>query len=140
METRNMNKKYNRRLIICIDLDKTLISYEKGKGTSHGNFGEPFPGSREFLEELHTFGDIIIHSCRLSPSVVAPGTAPWLLRNEVKDYLNKSGFVYDDIWCENGKPNGDIFIDDKGFRVPENPTPENYEETLKNVKEIFGIE
>jgi len=131
-------RKYDRRLVICVDLDKTLLSYDKWNG--RGSWGKPLPGAREFLEELHKSGDIIIHTCRTSPSVVAPGIASWLLRNEVKDYLNKSGFVYDDIWCEPGKPNGDIFIDDKGLRIKENPSPEDYKNTLVQVKEIFGIE
>lgn len=135
-----MTRKYNRRLVICIDLDKTLLSYEKGKNTPRGSFGEPLPGAREFLAELHKFGDIVIHTCRTSPSVVATGVASWLLRNEVKDYLNKNGFIYDDIWCQEGKPNGDIFIDDKGLRIKENPSPEDYKNTLLQVKEIFGIE
>lgn len=134
------NKKYNRRLVICIDLDKTLITYERGKRTPHGNFGQPLPGAREFLVELHKFGDIIIHTCRTSPSVVALGVASWLLKNEVKDYLNKNGFIYDDIWCDPGKPNGDIFIDDKGYRIPENPKPEDYKKTIEFVKETFGID
>lgn len=133
-----MTRKYDRRLVICVDLDKTLLSYDKWNG--RGSWGEPLPGAREFLQELHKMGDIIIHTCRTSPSVVSPGTAPWLLRNEVKDYLNKNAFVYDDIWCENGKPNGDIFIDDKGLRIRENPSPEDYVNTLLRVKEIFGIE
>lgn len=131
-------RKYNRRLVICVDLDKTLLSYDKWNG--RGSWGEPLPGAREFLEELHKSGDIIIHTCRTSPSVVAPGVASWLLRNEVKDYLNKNGFVYDGIWCQEGKPNGDIFIDDKGLRIKENPSPKDYENTLLQVKEIFGID
>lgn len=132
------NKKYNRRLVICVDLDKTLLSYDKWK--DRGSWGEPLPGAREFLIKLHEFGDIIIHTCRCSPSVVAPGIASWLLRNEVKDYLNKIGLVHDDVWCEPGKPNGDVFIDDKGLRIKENPSPMDYENTLLQVKEIFGIE
>jgi hypothetical protein len=132
-----MTRKYNRRLVIAVDLDKTIASYDGWKDIY--TFGQPLPGAREFLKELHEFGDIIIHSCRCSPSVVSKNTAPFLLANMVKDWLNTNNLIYDTVWFENGKPNADIFIDDKGLRVPENPTPENYEETLKNVKEIFGI-
>lgn len=134
-----MIRKYDRRLVIAVDLDKTLITYEKGKNTPRGNFGEPLPGSREFLQAIHEFGDIVIHTCRCSPSVVSPGITSWLLRNEIKDYLNKMGFIYDDIWCQDGKPDADIFIDDKGYRVPANPTKDDYEKTIKDIKEIFGI-
>lgn len=119
-------------------MDKTIASYAGWKGVD--TFGQPLSGAREFLKELHEFGDIIIHTCRCSPSVVSKNTASFLLANMVKDWLNTNNLVYDSVWSENGKPNADIFIDDKGFRVPENPTPENYKETLKNVKEIFGIE
>jgi len=131
-------RKYNRRLVIAVDLDKTIATYDHWKDIYQ--FGDPLPGAKEFLEELHKFGDIVIHTCRCSPNVVSKNTAPWLLSKIVSDWMETHGLVYDEIWFDNGKPNADVFIDDKGFRVPENPTPENYNETLKSLKEIFGIE
>jgi hypothetical protein len=53
--------------------------------------------------------------------------------------MDTHGLVYDQIWYECGKPNADIFIDDKGYRVPENPKPEDYKTVIEFVKETFGV-
>lgn len=131
------NKKYNRRLVVAVDLDKTIATFDKWDNIYQ--FGEPLPGAKEFLSELNKFADIVIHTCRCSPTVVSENTAPWLLANLVRDWLDKNNLCYSEIWCSPGKPNADIFIDDKGYRIPENPSPIDYSEAINKVKDIFGV-
>ena|SRR6266566_5079484 len=78
--------------VIGIDFDNTLVNGDK-----------PIEGAREainlFREEGHK---VVIYSAN---------NRDWIERT-----LNNNDIRFDHIWDENGKPNCDLFIDDKAFR------------------------
>lgn len=55
---------------ICIDFDGVIAQYSGWKGPNH--FGEPFPETKDFLDQLHNEGyEIHIHTTRRPPDVIA---------------------------------------------------------------------
>jgi hypothetical protein len=75
---------------IAIDLDETLIEYEKGN-FDKGIFGEPKPGAVEFTQRLREAGlDVGIHTCRGDVEAI-------------KNYLDEHGFAYD--WINDNPAN-----------------------------------
>lgn len=78
--------------VVAIDWDNTLMS---GK--------EWLPGAKEALKRLREEGHkVIIHSAN---------DPKW-----IEDNLRNAGIAVDGIWTKPGKPNCDLFIDDKGLR------------------------
>lgn len=96
---------------ICFDLDNTLCT---GKPYE---FAVPFPGIKELLIELKKNGHtIIIQTARGMGSAYSnPGICVKNIGKITLDQLDDWGFVYDEIYF--GKPNADIFVDDKAFHA-----------------------
>jgi len=89
----------------CIDIDGTICT------NTNGNYekAEPFPGRIEQINQLHKEGNTII-------LFTARGTSSGVDWEEVtKIQLNKWGLFYDELLF--GKPEADIFIDDKAEDV-----------------------
>ena len=85
---------------LAIDFDGVI---HNPKDREEGRkMGRPFPDSKESLARLKDAGhDIILHSTK-PPSVVAN----WMAYYEIP---------YTTIWCGNGKPQADVYIDDKAI-------------------------
>ena len=98
---------------VCVDLDGTLLRFDDWRGVEY--FGEPFPGAKEFLSKLRERFWVVIYTCRCTEGIDGPEKAN-LLRNRVRDELDRLEFEYDDIWIGQGKPIATAYIDDKGLR------------------------
>ena len=89
----------------CIDIDGTICT------NTNGNYekAEPFPDRIEQINQLRKEGNKII-------LFTARGTSSGIDWEEVtKTQLNKWGLFYDELLF--GKPEADIFIDDKAEDV-----------------------
>lgn len=99
---------------VCVDLDGTICELRRN-GESYADV-LPKPGAKEFLDNLHKSGHIIIiHTARNMQTQghnvgkvmknVGLITLEWLARYDIP---------YDEIFF--GKPNADITIDDRCLR------------------------
>jgi capsule biosynthesis phosphatase len=99
---------------IVIDLDGVLCPV-KQKKESYADL-KPLPGGVAFLQKLHDEGHyIIIQTAR--NMATCEGNIGKVLKNVglvTLEWLEKYGIVYDEIYF--GKPNGEIYIDDRAFR------------------------
>lgn len=111
-----------RRPVVALDLDGVLCPYDGWKGLDH--FNDPFPGAVEFTRELAQQADILIFTSRCCAELRKPMTANFVANTIVREWLNKHGFVYHDIWIGEGKPAADWYIDDRALpcRPAEDPT------------------
>ena len=99
---------------ICFDLDGTIAAF-KGEGEEYSDV-LPNPGAKEVLVRLRSEGAyIIIHTARGMGScqnnlgkVIAKQAAI------TTEWLKKWDIPYDELLF--GKPNVDVFVDDKGYR------------------------
>ena len=96
---------------ICFDLDDTLC-YGKPYETA-----KPLPGRAKLLSSLRQQGhSIIIYTARFMNT--CSGNTGQVVKNIGKltlEQLDEWGFEYDEIYF--GKPNADIYVDDKAFHV-----------------------
>ena len=97
------------RRTVCLDLDGTLAYYDGWDGLD--KIGDPIPGAVEFTKKLSEYYEIIIFTCRCTKELHRIGTN--LMSKYVKDWLDKHGFAYDDIYVGQGKPVADAYIDDR---------------------------
>lgn len=100
-----------RKKRVCVDLDGTLLSYDGWKGVEH--FGAPLPGAVEFTRELSRFADVIIFTCRCSEDCQSE-SAEFLTRR-VREFLDREGFAYSEIYTGRGKPFAHAYIDDRSI-------------------------
>jgi hypothetical protein len=99
------------RKTVAVDLDGVLADFSKGwQGVDV--IGDPIPGAVEFTRRLSVFADVLIWTTRCNPEI-GRGEGVQLLRNRVRDWLDKHGFFYADIWTGVGKPIAAAFIDDR---------------------------
>lgn len=98
---------------ICVDLDGVLAQYDGWKGVDH--IGDPIPGAVDFTKELSQLGDVVIFTTRCNPEVNKP-SAVHLLVNRVREWLDRHGFEYADIYAGTGKPIASAYIDDRAIR------------------------
>lgn len=99
---------------IAIDLDGTICPI-KQPDQSYADL-EPLPGAVERIRELHAAGHyIIILTAR--NMATRQGNLGQVMKNIGKltlDWLDKFGVEYDEIYF--GKPNAEIYIDDRALR------------------------
>lgn len=112
------------RPIAAVDLDGTIAQLTHKRA--------PYPGAKEFLEELHETFDIVIHTCRCNPDI--GGYAPHLLANSVRAYLEKYELPYDEIFVGTAKPLAHIYIDDRAVACCPDVDSEAYRKVLEKVK------
>lgn len=87
-------------MILAIDWDRTL--HDADHPVPGRKLGPPLPGAKDALIHLVESGHtVIIHSCG-RPSVIAD----WLAYFEIP---------YSSLWCGEGKPQADCYIDDRGL-------------------------
>lgn len=112
----------DRRKTVAVDLDGVLADFSMG-WTPDGVFhiGDPIPGSVAFTKRLSEFADVLIWTTRCNPEI-GRGMGVGLLRNMVRDWLNRHGFAYADIWTGPGKPIAAAFVDDRAVPCrPQSP-------------------
>lgn len=97
--------------VICIDLDGVLASW--GQGTFH-EIGPPIIGAVDFTRALSDIGDVVIYTCRCTEELYRPEKAH-LLANRVREWLDRHGFCYADVWVGQGKPIAHVYIDDRAI-------------------------
>jgi hypothetical protein len=110
-----------KKKTVAVDLDATLITYDKWVGQEH--FGSPRPGAAEFMTALREKYRVVIHTTRTScgPEVGRECGDTEELRHLVASWLDAHGIVYDEVWCRPGKPIAVAYVDDRAVSVPKNP-------------------
>lgn len=121
---------------ICVDLDGVLADYSEGwKGVDH--FGDPIPGAVQFTKRLKNKYHVIIFTTRCNEEINKPEKVN-LLVNRVRNWLNKYGFAYDEIYSGVGKPIASAYIDDRAISCT--PAKDNSEaEYIKVEMELEDI-
>lgn len=110
-----------KKKIIAVDVDGTLLRNNGFQGLDH--FGKPFPGAVEFSKALSKLGHVLIYTCRTNPALgreldpagLDDRAAQEWLKAKVKKALDGYGIHYDEIYAGPGKPDADVFIDDKAI-------------------------
>lgn len=115
---------------VCVDLDGTLAQYDGWQGIEH--FGEPFDGAVEFVERLSQKYRIVIFTTRCNPQINKRQIEE--LKALVKGWLDKHGFVYDEIYTGVGKPIAVAYIDDRASWC----APKHYEPAYEDI--LFELE
>jgi len=99
------------RKTVAVDLDGVLADFSRGF-VDINTIGDPIPGAVEFTRRLSQFADVLIWTTRCNPEI-GRGMGTSLLRNIVRDWLDRHGFAYADIWTGPVKPIAAAFIDDR---------------------------
>jgi len=99
---------------IVIDLDGVICPIKK-PNQSYSDL-DPFPGAVERLRELRAAGHYIIimtarHMATCDSNV---GKVMKKIGKLTFDWLDNHGIEYDEVYF--GKPNGDVYIDDRAIR------------------------
>ncbi len=99
----------NRKPIVAVDLDGTILSYDSWKGRDH--FGQPVAGVVAGLQRLRDKGAIIIvYTCRGNLS----GIVDALTEHKIPfDYINSNPLSPND---GSRKIVADVYLDDRGIR------------------------
>lgn len=97
----------------CIDIDGTLCEIKQA-GQSYTEV-KPLPGAVEKLKALKQAGHYIILATARHMKTCDANVGLVLARQGkvLFDWLENHEIVFDEIWF--GKPNADIYIDDRGF-------------------------
>lgn len=108
------------KLTLAIDFDGVIHDYQHP--VEGRKMGAPLPGAKEAIDKLNKQGHlIIIHTVRPSKHV-----ADWL------DYYDIRGMV----WDMPGKPNADLYIDDRAVHHTEWP---NTLEAIKTCSNMLTV-
>lgn len=110
---------------VCVDVDGVLAQYKEHGWQGVDHFGDPIEGAQQFLRDLREHFEVCIFTTRCNPEVNRPESAE-LLRNRVRDWLEKHGLGYDTIWIGRGKPICIAIVDDRAVNCePEDCTDSN---------------
>lgn len=96
---------------VCIDLDGVLAKYDSWQGIEH--FGGPIEGSVEFVKQLSKTHRIIIFSARTHEHEHVSEDLDRAV-SLVTAWLDRHGYVYDEIYTGRGKPFAHAYVDDRG--------------------------
>lgn len=117
-----------------IDLDGTLAYWESGFDDLT-KIGDPLPGAVEFVNELAKDGSKITIFTRRMAGDITEGLKDFhKMYSLIRDWLDKHGFIWHDIYSGPGKPDGTAFIDDRGVACRPQDNPNAYAEALVYVK------
>lgn len=96
--------------VAVVDLDGTLAKYDRWRGADH--FGEPVPGAREAIFEMHSWGWlIIVYTTRGNKASVEK----WLDDHEI--YFDEvNSFAHNPDGCSD-KPIATVYFDDREANV-----------------------
>jgi hypothetical protein len=136
----SINEKHQRT--ICYDLDGTLAEYNGWQGEEV--IGEPIKNIVvDLKKEKENGSKIIIHTSRINLELHPDYTLEEQVEL-VKNWLNKNGIPYDEIWQGIGKPMADRYVDDHSVVVKDGKIMENKLDKLgicqdeNLVEDIFG--
>jgi hypothetical protein len=94
---------------VCVDIDGTLVRYEKWQGDHH--FGEILPGAVDAMRQLRKDGwFIIIYTTRGNREAIKAFLESQKI---VFDAINENPFQPDN--ARGGKPIADVYIDDRAI-------------------------
>ena len=99
---------------IVIDLDGTICPVRK-EGESYADL-QPFPGAKQKIRDLRAQGHYIIIQTARNMQTCGSCLGK-VIKNVGKitlEWLDKHEIEYDEIYF--GKPNGEIYIDDRALR------------------------
>ncbi len=107
----NITKVQKKKLRICFDLDNTLVKYRL-PGEKYSDC-VPIQEMVDLLKRFHEEGHvIIIHTARgMATAKQNHGASLSRVGKDTFDILDKFNIPYDEIFF--GKPNADLYIDDK---------------------------
>lgn len=125
---------------VCVDLDGVISNYTGWKGIDH--IGDPNPGAKLFLEELHKFARIILFTtrCKVYPTdKPGPEGLPEPCRDDasalakrVEDWLIKHDLPFDEVYTGQGKPFAHCYIDNKAVFCDGS----NFEDAMGKVRDL----
>ena len=128
---------------VCVDLDGVLAAYDGWKGLDFT--GLPLPGAVEFTRKLSEFAEIVIYTTRCSvephreelgePTRPASDLAPRLVHN-VRYWLEKHRFTYDEIYVGQGKPIASAYVDDRAVYCGPQHDKNAYLQALSRVRDL----
>jgi hypothetical protein len=94
---------------VCVDLDGVLCKRSSGSRTE--SFGVPYDGAVDFMTDLATKAEIVIHTARLSTDDLQEKQK---IRDGIESWLKQHRIAFDEIYTGNGKPLAVAFVDDRG--------------------------
>ncbi len=129
----------NKKPVIAMDLDGTLLQYDRWRGIDH--FGPPIEGAREFLLAVSKFATIMIYTVRCNADVNLDrgDRSPAELRDIVANYLKSQDLYFDNIWTGQGKPLFHCTCDDRAIQCRPQENISAYSTTLLEVQRICGL-
>jgi hypothetical protein len=119
-----------------IDLDGTLAKWESGDHDI-SKIGDPLPGAVQFVNKLAADGSIITIFTRrmhFEDNQLNRAEQDEMYRL-IANWLDKHGFMWDNIYNGQGKPNGTAFIDDRGVACRPQDNPNAYVDALTYIDE-----
>lgn len=123
-----------KRKTVCVDLDGVLAHYEGWKGVDH--IGEPRPGAADFMRSLQQFARVVVYTTRTKADFEdrPEGSTPEHLAGKVRDWLDRHGVVYDEVYTGQGKPFCAAFVDDRAVPIRANPVAEDFAGAIHAVR------
>lgn len=102
-------------MIVAVDFDGTIVKEDAKKFFETGGtyIGKVLSGAIKFLEYLQEQGhSIVIYTARMNPDQPQGCIydVDWFTER-----LFKMNIPFDEVWCEEGKPFADVFIDDRAL-------------------------
>ena len=121
---------------VCVDLDGTLITYDKWRGLDH--FGDPIKGSQRFTHLLSKFARVVIFTTRtkLKPEYEEQGLTINDLVSRVSSFLDEHGYYYDEIYSGQGKPLAVAYVDDRAIPCQPQLYESEFHVALRLAKEL----
>lgn len=123
---------------VCVDLDGVLAQYDGWKGVGH--IGDPHDGAVEFTKTLAGMGlSVVVFTTRCKE--YTDGTRHDALIGIVKDWLDRHGFHYDEIYSGQGKPPAVAYVDDRAVQCrPKEAGNWAFRVALKGVERLVSVE
>lgn len=106
---------------VVVDLDGTLMTPPRPIVDAAGELrtdGEPEPGAVDALRALHAAGWRIVVSSSRTWERWGPRRHGWI--EEIRDWLERNGIPYDEVFVDAGKPAAAAYIDDNAIRYERN--------------------
>ncbi len=126
----------DRRKTICVDLDGVLAKYDGFKGVD--NFGDPIPGSQDFVGKLNEYFEVIIYTARFSSERIETQEDVYRLKNLIVEWLNENSFKFADVFDGVGKPLAYAYIDDHAINCKPLKNEAAFSETIDRIETLLG--
>lgn len=120
---------------VCVDVDRTLMP-DMPDEVPFGSYIDPFPGAKEFLKKLQEQYRVVIYTMRTGRQFQLEhgnDKTVSVLVLELAEWLDQHGLPYDDIWCGQGKPHAEFYVDDRAVQCRPGENDNAFTEVLKEV-------